>query len=410
MNNKNPKEIFFVISDFRPWSFFVAFSELKKNKQNNFIVIYSQRWIYANDYGTFFPVWYKKLFISMLRLFFNVVMVEERRLSEKLNVDCLSIKSSMDSIIEQGKYNVNVNELLEVKSGCIDVVKYLKKVENNFTLYIFNGRLASNYSISKEFNSVDTVNVKYYEHQFEHPSYHGYKIYPFPPHNNLKETKALIKLSKSSLLSLTERYRRAIKWKNNKLNNRYTVNYNNLLSENYEVSVFLSTSSEYGALDKKLSGYSFKGNVELVKYALNQYKGKSIIIVFHPNMSSKELINKEYTAIKKIISNNIKICVPDDNCNSYDIIKKSSVVVAEFSTISIDALLLNPNVVLDIQGENSGLNLLLKGEGDLFNLNDKTITIPMLYSMQNELFLTVFSRPLRIILRVMSFISQRVVL
>ena len=94
MNNKNPKEIFFVISDFRPWSFFVAFSELKKNKQNNFIVIYSQRWIYANDYGTFFPVWYKKLFISMLRLFFNVVMVEERRLSEKLNVDWLSIKSS----------------------------------------------------------------------------------------------------------------------------------------------------------------------------------------------------------------------------------------------------------------------------------------------------------------------------
>ena len=84
--------------------------------------------------------------------------------------------------------------------------------------------------------------------------------------------------------------------------------------------------------------------------------------------------------------------------------------MAEFSTISIDALLLNPNVVLDIQGENSGLNLLLKGEGDLFNLNDKTITIPMLYSMQNELFLTVFSRPLRIILRVMSFISQRVVL
>ncbi len=365
------QKVIIVVNDFRVIPYTAALDIYSKFKDKyNCEVIISKRFFNYNDYGSVLPKFYKKFKYLLTLLLFKTKLIDVSdytELSENHYVGLnSSLKSStLDSSACELKYPEIYNCLLEMCKGAVEICNYISKQKNIKTVILFNGRGAPQFPIS-HFCFYNDVKIIYYE--FSELKY-KYLFSTHAPHANLLIGKNLIKFRKSSIIPLNVLFANGQDWVGRQLSNVYTQNYKEKSGQNFAAVVFLGSDHEYTGLDPEISGYSYKGNFELVKYAFEKYRDNGKICVrAHPNQKvdvNHENILKEI--IKYCDNFNITFFGPESHISSYDLIKKSSVVVVEYSSIAYDAFFLNAKV--DIFGD---LDLKIMIDPKVINNLDKS--------------------------------------
>lgn len=347
------KKVIIVVNDFRVIPFTAALDIYSKFKnQYECEILISDRFFRYSDYGSVLPEYYKKIKYIFTALLFKIKIIpisEETILSDNHYVGVnSSLKSStLDSSASEIKYPEIYNCLLEMCKGAVEICDYISKQTNIKYVVLFNGRGAPQFPIS-HFCFYNNVNIIYYE--FSELNY-KYLFSPHAPHANLLIGKNLIKYRKNTLIPQYKLCMNGQDWVSKQLSNVYTLNYTENSDRNYAAVIFLGSDHEYTGLDPEISGYIYKGNFELVKYAYEKYgKIGKLCVRAHPNQRvdvSHEIVLKEI--VEYCENFNISFFGPESKISSYDLIMKSSVVVVEYSSIAYDAFFLNAKV--DIFGD-----------------------------------------------------------
>lgn len=162
------------------------------------------------------------------------------------------------------------------------------------------------------------------------------------------------------------------------------------LNPNNEIySFYTSSDDELAAFKEWSSVYSSQSDfiLHLTEYFIDNPK-KQLIIRIHPNSAVNKGNRKENTQfldfinqVKVEFSDNIKIIYPEDDINSYQLIKISNAVITYFSTVTIEATARLKPVLITGGGPYHNLEFIntLKNKKELFyildNLPDMQVSI-----------------------------------
>jgi hypothetical protein len=345
----------YVLSNFRILAYLSILNELIKNRKKSNLVVLSRESINCIDYGEYLPKWNKKFKTYFLSLFFKVSIIETLNLPSENELDKTGLISSLMSITNDSgansfKYPHLYNTLYKSAIGAYNVQIFLSQVKYNYELFLFNGRGASQFQISL-FAFRNKIKTSYFE--YGNSSSSGYKLYPYSPHSLLDIGRDLVNLFKinNNFSALNNQQKNlAIKIINEKLNNPFTKK---LESTNlkFDVIVFLGSDHEYTGVSEEIVNVRLYGNFELCKYAFEKYgKQKSIAVRAHPNQIIDCSASRTNNLIREFCAKNeIVFFEPESKISSHSLIENSDIVVAEYSSISFDAIYLEKKV--DILGD-----------------------------------------------------------
>lgn len=343
---------YIVITDFRALPWFSAMNMARRlNRRHKISFIVSSRYIHSDDYGTHLPTLYKTLKLKVLGYFFKLIEVEAYSGTTIGELDATGIISSLQSITCDSKacemtYPLLYKKLYESALGGKEIYNFISSSNPIATkVYIFNGRTASSYPIVR--GCFDRgIEVAYYE--YASSPYCGYRLYPYPPHSTKRLGLDVIKFRKSCIKSKKEMYLGGVKWKHNKLNNPYVINYKEKTDLKYDVVVFLGSDHEYTCVDEDITGFKFIGNLGLVKAVIDKYGPvNSIAVRAHPNQLNDINYKPTLDAIYNLCTDSgVDFFDPYSTISSYDLIKNSSIVAVEFSSIAYDAIFFGKKVYL----------------------------------------------------------------
>lgn len=334
-----------VVSDLR-YKMLAATASLKKDITNSQIWI-SESVLLHNDFGQK-NVWFTRVVKRyILKWVFGAKIIGVS--ASKADFECSQgVYSSLvsitnDSMATSKKYPELFEELKVLDSGSRDV--FTKVIEYKpERVYVFNGRLASSYSIASGCLGED-IPVVYYEYGAGRLNY---KLTNFSPHNMGAIGKRLVSLAQCGVGSLVSDYARGMCFIKNKLNNKFTARYSERSPGFYGVTVFLSSPHEYMCLDKKVCGFDKKTELEFVKEVFDDFGGeKKMAVRCHPNQR-KDPSWEVYLAglMDYCRAREIEFFPPNDETSSYDLIKKSDYVAVDISSIGVDAFFLGSNVLI----------------------------------------------------------------
>ncbi len=315
-------------------------------------MLISSRITNARDYGDFQPSFLKRLKLLVLRFFFGCIIISS---SDETIVDPwfdLGIKSSLlsitcDSLADKDSYPKIYSDLVDLTKGAIELASFIKKAARSkiSEVYIFNGRLASSYSIQQQLDKESDISLYYYEYGFY--STKGYVVYPFSVHQSYLIGLSLINYSRNSFVSKPISYTLAEKFKYNKTNNFFTKFYRSCPDTNFDVVVFLGSDHEYVFVRPSTeTGLVYIGNLELVRQVIANYKPtNSIAVRSHPN----QRIDKNYQISNSPIAqlcreHGVMFYDPMSDVSSYELIKNAKVVAVDVSSIGLDAMFLGKTV------------------------------------------------------------------
>jgi hypothetical protein len=362
------KNILIVINDFRGYPILSALSIAKMHKGENISFIYSKKFLKSNEYGQNLPSWYKQLKLSLLKLFYNVIVSPELFENELNEAMAVGVSSSLQSITcDSGampeKYPILYSHLLQQAIGSNEIAKFICDLDlKPNCVYLFNGRTASSSSITHKLHYAN-IQIKYYEFSIKSK---GFLIFPFPCHNSIRIGQELYNLWRCSIKSNPDIFKQGVEYENNKLNNNYTSHYSENIFDTYDIVVFLGSDHEYTNLQLDIVEMKVIGNLKLLEYVIEKYGiEKKIAVRAHPNQSNdpnRNLILKPIIEMCKKYEFNF--FEPESGVSSYDLINKSDLVVVEYSSIAYDAIFLGAEV--DIVGD-----LALKSIIDLLPENIK---------------------------------------
>lgn len=333
-----------VVSDIRVIPLFSAL--ILRNDNSDLVA--SERIFVNNDYGDYFPKIYRYIIKILLRYFSGLIIIKankETRLSKPEKLGLMSSLFSMtnDSGANENKYPKEYQWSYANSLGAKEVADFIQS-QNYKIIYLFNGRTASSYNISRlKINN----NIKIFYYEFS-DSIQEFKLYPNPPHASYANGKLLtdfrcnIALSYNNISDLGRLYRLK------KLNNNFTKNYFHKSSINYDVVIFLGSDHEYTAVDIDICGLEWFGNDDFCKRVVNKY-GKNIkyAIRCHPNSSIDLNWNNQYSKLDETLKSlniDYDLFGPDSEINSYSLLGENTIAAIEFSSISIDALLMGKKV------------------------------------------------------------------
>ena len=309
-------------------------------------VVVSRRLLHCRDFGDYMPTLYKIAVLALLRAFFGVRAIAANPATEVTEVESMGITSSLysitnDSGADRQSYPQTYEELVSLSKGAKEVIAHVES-ESVAKIYLFNGRTASSYPLSR-FAHARNLTTLYYEYA---SGYKGFKLYPCPPHASWQLGYALIKFYRQAVISLPVMASEAQTFERLKINNPYAVANNRPLSKEYDVSMFLGSDHEYTAVDPSICGIEWRGNLDFCKRVVAKYgPGKRYAVRCHPNQRS----DKNWRVLSAEI---VQFCNdagadfygPDSGVASHDLIRKSHIVATDLSSIALDAVLLGKEV------------------------------------------------------------------
>jgi hypothetical protein len=381
------KKVIIVVNDFRAIPYTAALDIYSKFKDKyDCEVIISERFFSNNDYGSVLPKVYKKIKYLLSFLFYKIKLIAVSNDTILLENHFVGLNSSLkSSTLDSSACGIKYPEiykcLLEMCKGAVEICDYISKQNNIKTVILFNGRGAPQFPIS-HYCFYNNIKIMYYE--FSELSY-KYLFSTHAPHASLLIGKNLIKFRRNSIIPLHKLFENGQGWVSRQLSNQYTHNYIEKSNQNFAAVIFLGSDHEYTGLDPKIAGYTFKGNLELVKYAFEKYhRNGKLCVRAHPNQ--KMDVNYEFI-LKEIVeycdSFDVTFYGPESKISSYDLIIKSSVVVVEYSSIAYDAFFLNAKV--DIFGD-LDLKIMINTESlNSLHKNNSKRFIAETLSLKNEL-------------------------
>ena len=314
-------------------------------------LVVSSRHLTSYDYGTHLPNLYKKIKLKIIGYFFELIEVKSYSGTTISELDSKGIMSSLQSITCDSKaceatYPLLYKKLYESALGAKEIYNFISS-NNRFAakVYIFNGRTASSYPLVRGCFDHE-IEVAYYE--YASTPCGGYRLYPYPPHSTKRLGLDIIRLRKNCIKSKKELYLNGLTWNHNKLNNQYVVSYKEKTNLKYDIVVFLGSDHEYTCVDEDITGFRFIGNLGLVKAVIDKYGAEnSIAVRAHPNQLNDKNYKSTLDAIYKICSDSgVDFFDPHSTISSYDLIKNTSIVAVEFSSIAYDAIFFGKKVYL----------------------------------------------------------------
>ncbi|MEI8129698.1 MAG: hypothetical protein WCG95_08810 [bacterium] len=344
-----------IISDLRVHLILSAlfiFGKSKNLKSSKLLI--SERIIDNNDFGDFFPVWYKTIKFLILKLIFNINVIPKNNLTNIEEEDKLGIISSLcsitnDSLADRSIYPNLYESLSNLTKGAKEISQFIDLYQIN-EIYLFNGRTSSSEAIVRHCYSKN-IQVNYYEYG----SIFGYNflLMPFPIHNAYKLTSVLIEFYKNNIFSNPFIFNAGKKFASNKLNNSYTNNYILQVEKEYDIAIFLCSDHEYTNVNPDIIGINPIGNFELCKKVVEKYgANKKYAVRAHPNQKNDPSYEQVILPILEFCKEKkIDFYGPASNISSYSLIKKCKIVAIELSSIGIDATLLGFEV--DVFGNNN---------------------------------------------------------
>lgn len=386
-----------IISDLRSVPVMAALSIYRKASQHgNVILVASERLFYKKEYADYTPVIWKLFLRSCLKKFFSLKVIKKSDISKLTSSEKLGLTSSLFSITEDSgankiKYPDLYASLYELTLGSKEVVDFLTTINDISVMYVFNGRTSSSYLLTK-YTHKQEINTYYYEYARE---CNGYRLFPRPPHASGDLGRMALNFGKETCLSNPMLFTMSKNFKDQKLNNQFSLSNTDTCEKSYDVSIYLGSDHEYTAVDSDICNIEWLGNIGFIQQVVQKYgANKTYAIRCHPNQTSdknwKELINN----IERYIdSSNSKIDLyePDSGVSSYDLMRRSKLVATDLSSIAVDAVLLGYDV--DVFGNTELKHFLSTLDAD--NIDDEHVRvryISQLLSIYEVLFVIRFGR------------------
>lgn len=331
-----------VLSDLRCNPVAAALSLRAKLRSRDPIFLVSEFTISDPDYGQE-RMAYRRLKVDVLKRLFGLESVAgDRQRNTNRQNDNTGVLSSLlsitnDSAAKPREYPELWKSLCRLADGADDIVGYLQK-KPPAEVYLFNGRLASTYSISRYAISVG-IDCQFYEYGSHRREY---VLTPFPVHNFQKwgvaafgEYKRLAE-SDANLEPWGRDYR------DTKLSNQFTAAYEDGCSDEYDVSIFLSSSHEFASLDPELCGVNYRPELSFVQEVVaSNGRQKKYAVRCHPNQAADKNWRLTLQPLEEYCSEaDIEFYPPNSKVSSHELIRRSTCIAVDISSIGIDAVLL----------------------------------------------------------------------
>lgn len=324
----------------------LAVLKLRRNSSNATIVAHES--IFQNrEYADHTSVAWKLVIKFFLVVFFRLHILKSR--NQYLTPDeCMGLYSSLISITEDSsasevKYNNVYNQVKRLALGAKDLVEYISKNQNN-NIFVFNGRTASSYLISK-YCFANNIQLLYYEYAAH---CNGFRLFPVPPHASGRLGELIYVNYRYGVYNLAGLKISANQFRRDKLNSIFSKNNKLTPADKYDIAIFLSSDYEYTSIDFDICGVNWVGNIDFCKSVINKYGTNfSYAIRCHPNSAIDPNWFSLYEELKeslKVYKCRIDFYGPDIAIDSHQLIIDADLVVTDLSTISLDAIILGKRV------------------------------------------------------------------
>lgn len=396
-----------ILSDLRAVPLIAALKIARENRDS--ILLASKRLFYNREYADYTPLVWKLLLMVFLKIFCNVKIIAKDESTCLDDSETMGLTSSLYSITNDSgatktTYPGIYNEVKELALGSKEVVNYISSFGASL-VYLFNGRTASSYLVSKHCHNLG-IEVAYYEYAGH---CNGYRLYPVPPHASGDIGRIIMKFRDEAVISIPELRRNAIRFRKAKLDNEYSVNNRGTSKKEYDVSIYLGSDHEYTAVDPAICNISWQGNIAFCRNVLAKYGvEKSYAIRCHPNSYHDKNWLVHFEELQEFVSStkaDIDLFGPDSKVDSHDLMRKSSRVVTELSSIAVDAVLMGLEV--DIFG-NTDLRVILQNLDCRSNWTqeEKSIYIAEVFSLWPRFLVVRFNRKEKLACRALFYVHR----
>jgi hypothetical protein len=348
MNNK----VYIILNDFRSVPFTAAVNIAAKYCRNDIVFVTSNRFIDNIEYGQYMHPLYKKLKLSILKIFYKVEFaptIIDLGIDEIMRNGILSSLQSIttDSDEDFDKYPKLTFCLTEQAKGSKEISNYLLTKEISIkSAYLFNGRTASSSSLTYHL-FYRNIKTYYYEHS---STIHGYRYFNFPMHDVFRFGEEVYKYWKYSLIPVPDLFKRGLDFEKKKLTNIFVNRYSENVNDFFDIVIFLGSDFEYKNLQPEIVNLNYVGNLGLLKYVISKYGShKKIAVRAHPNQITDPSWAQNLRPIIQLCDKfSFQFISPSSKVSSYDLIRNSNLIVVEYSTIALDTIFLGAEV--DIVG------------------------------------------------------------
>lgn len=314
-----------------PCSSFVAHSSIFENR----------------EYADHTNVAWKKFLKYILILFFGlrIIKASTQYLTQE---ECMGLQSSLFSITEdssatEDKYPNIFGQVKRLAMGAKDVVEFLEK-KINTNVFIFNGRTASSYLITK-FCVKNNFPLFYYEYAGH---CNGFRLFPVAPHASGKLGELICTYYRYGTYNMADLRVASNKLKNDKLNSAFSKSNKQDPTMKYDIVIFLGSDFEYTAVDFEICDIKWDGNLNFCKSIIRKYgENSTYAIRCHPNSAIDPNWGRLYEELKeslRVFGCHIDVYGPDVAVDSHKLILEAKLVVTDLSTISLDAIFMGKRV------------------------------------------------------------------
>lgn len=375
-----------LVSDLRPQLLVAAF-KLSRESRNVQIVLSCS--IVLADYGDNVHS-LLRLFIVVILKIFRLALVLPCSSFEKIEqVELLPVFSSLVSITcdaraTQSSYPLLFHRFCQIASGCKNLMTYCVSAFNFSNIIVFNGRTAGNHYFA---NYARRNLIPLFFTEFGR-GFNGFRLLSESPHSPGNNAREVIRIYEEltrmdpfiirALLNNSKTYIRE------KLNNEFSLDYNSEPGQDFDVVIFAGSDHEYIYTDPIVTGIQSSSNLELAKFAFDRYPMLRHCLRIHPNSVKNDcsFLSQVEDIVKLAREQCIKLTViHEPYISSYSLIKSSSHVVVQYSTIAIDSIFLGVLPVFQFKECDSSLMLdyaLNFIPGDDFTVAEKVAALTQL--------------------------------
>ena len=229
--------------------------------------------------------------------------------------------------------------------GAQTIVDYIStQRKDDLIIYIFNGRTASSYPIVR-YCFEHRIRVVYYEYAAH---CNGFRLYPVPPHASAVLGEYLLIYYKKGNYSPWKCTQAAWQFEQDKLSSNFSKNNKEKPTKQYDVVMFLGSNFEYTSIDEEICGLKWNGNIEFCQKVIEKHGfDKQYCVRCHPNSANDPnwpvLFSDLDEALNRLFVK-VDIILPTEKIDSHQLINAASLVVTDFSSIALDAIIMNANV------------------------------------------------------------------
>lgn len=334
-----------VLNDLRAVPILAAL-KIKKNTPCASLVAHAS--VFKNrEYADHTNLIWKTVLKYGLMVFFGMRIVKERTQyltpEEEMGLQSSLFSITEDSNATEEKYPNAFRQLKRLALGSKDVAKFIEKRKYS-NVYVFNGRTASSYLITK-FCVTNNFPLFYYEYAAH---CNGFRLFPVAPHASGRIGKLTYDYYRYGVYNIADLRSASIRLRKDKLDSVYSKHNKQDPMVKYNIVIFLGSDFEYTAVDYEITDIKWEGNVNFCKSVINKYgENCTYAIRCHPNSANDPNWVKLYEELKeslRVFRCHIDVYRPDVAVDSHKLILDADRVVTDLSTISLDAILLGKQV------------------------------------------------------------------